>query len=70
MKMVVVMMMMVVLMMMVKYCTFQQVMKILKTINPAVQDDVDNDLVMSRGSSNPDFAAWMPLEFSLGAPSY
>ena len=55
---------------MVKYCTFQQVMKILKTINPAVQDDVDNDLVMSRGSSNPDFAAWMPLEFSLGAPSY
>ena len=55
---------------MVKYCTFQQVMKILKTINPAVQDDVDNDLVMSRGSSNPDFAAWVPIEFSLGAPSY
>ena len=43
---------------------------VMKTINPAVEDDVDNDLVMSRGSSNPDFAAWVPLEFSLGAPSY
>ena len=38
--------------------------------NIAAEDDVDNDLVMSRGSSNPDFAAWVPLEFSLGAPSY